>query len=136
MPEINDNCEYTNQNLITRIEKIYPQGERIGREKQERLMTINYWLNRYSRSEQIEVGRMGHNFRDLYWDDVLKIFKDIEDYKISQKRRKVFSEMVKSQALFELSNMFGYDVRKEEDIRDIYMYFVNLGDGDIQKLFR
>ena len=129
---------YRNKELISIIEEIYPSaGERISLENLKQLTVINYWLNRYSRAKQIEYGRMGHHFRDLYLEDIMTIFNnDFEEYKNSPERRKIFSDIVKSQALFELSEIFGYDVRRKDDIKDLYTYFVDLGNGDIERLFK
>ncbi len=132
-----NNCEYSNKELISRIEEIYPSGERISVEKLKQLTVINYWLNRYSRTEQIEFGRRENHFMDLYWKDIMKIFNnDTKEYKNSPERRKIFSDMVKSQALFELSEIFGCDVRREGDIADLYNYFLDLGNGNIESLFK
>ncbi len=80
---------------------------------------------------------MGHHFRDLYRKEIMTIFNDdIEEYKNSPERRKTCSYMVKSQALFELSEIFGCDVRRKDDIKDLYNYFLDLGNGDIESLFK
>jgi len=132
-----NSCEYSNKELISIIENIYPLGERISLKKLKQLEDINYWLNRHSRAEQIVFMRMGNHFRDLYREEIMTIFNnDIEEYKISPERRKICSDMVKSQALFELSEIFGCDVSRKDDITDLYNYFIDLGNGDIERLFK
>jgi len=127
---------FNNDGLLSEIEARYPSGEPISLENREQIKVINYWFNRYLRSEQIKNGSMKHNFKELYWEDIMKIFKDTEDYEKSPERRRIFSKMIKSQALSELSKICGYGVRKEEDIADLYKYFVTFGDRDIESLFR
>ena len=126
---------YDNDGLILNVKEMFPTNK-LNLKTLKKLTYVDYWMNRYSRADQITHGRLGHHFRDLYETDIDLVFYDLDEYRNSDGKRKVLSNLMKSQALYELSDMFDTSVRTKRDIIEIYMYLDGLGNGDMVNLFK